>query len=70
MTRAYIGLFGGVMLIPLPRGSMYGIFTYIWLMFMVNVGEYTSPMDPMGYIFPKVPPNPLLWNPYHFPSFS
>ena len=21
-------------------GSMYGIFTYIWLIFMVNVGEY------------------------------
>ena len=29
---------------------MYGIFTYIWLIFMVNVGKYTSPMDPMGYI--------------------
>ena len=29
---------------------MYGIFTYIWLIFMVNVGEYASPMDPMGYI--------------------
>ena len=25
-----------------------GIFTYIWLMFMVNVGIYTSPMDPLG----------------------
>ena len=25
-----------------------GIFTYIWLIFMVNVGKYTSPMDPMG----------------------
>ena len=24
-----------------PIGSMYGIFTYIWLKFMVNVGEYT-----------------------------
>ena len=24
-----------------PRGSMYGIFTYIWLIFMINVGEYT-----------------------------
>ena len=24
-----------------PTASMYGIFTYIWLMFMVNVGEYT-----------------------------
>ena len=27
---------------------MYGIFTYIWLIFMVNVAKYTSPMDPMG----------------------
>ena len=26
---------------------MYGIFTYIWLIFMVNVAKYTSPMDPM-----------------------
>ena len=26
---------------PNPIGSMYGIFTYIWLMFMVNVGKYT-----------------------------
>ena len=24
-----------------PIGSMYGIFTYIWPKFMVNVGEYT-----------------------------
>ena len=23
-----------------PIGSMYGIFTYIWLIFMVNVGKY------------------------------
>ena len=23
-----------------PRCSMYGIFTYIWLIFMVNVGKY------------------------------
>ena len=28
---------------------MYGIFTYIWLIFMVNVGKYTN-MDGMGYI--------------------
>ena len=26
---------------------MYGIFTYMWLIFMVNVGKYTSPMDPI-----------------------
>ena len=24
-----------------PIGSMYGIFTYIWLIFMVHVGKYT-----------------------------
>jgi len=26
---------------PFPLPSMYGIFTYIWLFFMVNVGKYT-----------------------------
>ena len=25
----------------IPIGSMYGIYTYIWLEFMVNVGKYT-----------------------------
>ena len=25
----------------IPIGSMYGIFTYIWLIFMVHVGKYT-----------------------------
>ncbi len=25
----------------LPKDSMYGIFTYIWFIFMVNVGKYT-----------------------------
>ncbi len=35
--------------IAYPIPSMYGIFTYIWLIFMVNVGKYTvRPMDPMG----------------------
>ena len=24
--------------------------TYIWSIYMVNVGKYTSPMDPMGKI--------------------
>ena len=28
---------------------MYGIYTYIWLIFMVNVGKYASLMDPMGF---------------------
>ena len=31
-----------------PIGSMYDIFTYICLKFMVNVSKYASPMDPMG----------------------
>ena len=34
---------------PNPIPSMYGIFTYIWLIFYdSNVGKYTSPMDPYG----------------------
>ena len=28
---------------------MYGIFTYIYRKNQLNVGKYTSPMDPMGY---------------------
>ena len=28
-------------IIPIPIASMYGIYTYIWLIFMVNVGKYT-----------------------------
>ena len=35
----------------IPIGSMYGIFTYFWLIFMVNVGKYPSPMDPMALVF-------------------
>ena len=31
---------------PIP--SMYGIYTYIWLILIGNVGKYTSPMDGMG----------------------
>ncbi len=39
--------FYGIWYIPLPIGSMYGIFTYIWLKHMVNRGKYTvRPMDP------------------------
>ena len=29
-------------------GSMYGIFTYIWLFLIVKYGKHTSPMDHMG----------------------
>ena len=42
------GVFGGVKLGPHPLSStkipilsMYGVLTYIWLIFMVNVGKYT-----------------------------
>lgn len=27
---------------------MYGMFTHIWLILMVNAGRYTSPMDGIG----------------------
>ena len=38
---------------------MYGIFTYIWLIFMVHVGKYTSPHASHGY---GCPPNKKnLW---------
>ena len=36
---------------------MYGIYTYIWLIFMVNVGKYGSygsygyHMEPNGFLF-------------------
>ena len=30
----------------IPIGSMYGIFTYIWVIHGVNVGKYSSTMDP------------------------
>ena len=31
-----------------PRCSMYGICTYIWVVFGVNVGKYSSTMEHMG----------------------
>ena len=34
----------------LPVGSIYGILTYIWLIFMVKVGKYASPTDPVDYV--------------------
>ena len=33
---------------PMPIGSMYGVYTYIYHKNQPNVGKYTSPMDPMG----------------------
>ena len=45
------GGMGGIMRFIYPIGSMYGIFIYIWLMFMVNVGTVSIPyMDPMGML--------------------
>ena len=34
VDRVFVGL-------HIPIGSMYGIFTYIWLIFMVNVAKDT-----------------------------
>ena len=36
--------------IPYPKDpSDWHIYLHGWLKFMVNVGKYTSHMDPMGY---------------------
>ena len=32
------------------HGTLY-IYLHGWLIFMVNVGKYTNPMDPMGYLW-------------------
>ena len=34
---------------PIPSMGLI-LFTYIWLILMVNVGKYTSPMDGMGMV--------------------
>ena len=31
------------------RIHVWYIYLHEWLIFMVNVGKYTSPMDPMGF---------------------
>ena len=41
--------------IGLPRCSRYGIFTYIWLKFMVNVGKYSVHMEHMMGYFVSFP---------------
>ena len=43
----------------LPIGSMHGILTYMYDQNQPNVGKYTSPMDPMGYIHSR---KKLAWN--------
>ena len=44
---------------------MYGTFAYIWLICMVNVGKYTSPMDGMGLDSSKISTKDQ-WMPYQF----
>ena len=51
---AVVGIGGAIVLklgkkLPLPWDERV-LFAYIfWLIFMANVGKYTSPMDAMGY---------------------
>ena len=42
--------------------TIYDIFASIWLNFMVNVGEYTSPMDAMGIQVIRIPVEGFLHN--------
>ena len=58
--------FGGIFSI-FSIGSMYGIFACIWLIFRVNVGKYTSPMDHMALKF-EVFLEP--YSPTFLPSFG
>ena len=49
--------------ITIPIGSMYGIFTYIWLIFMVNLGKYTIRGSYGIWInLSKLPPRPQQKN--------
>ena len=38
-------------LVVVPICSMYGIFTYIWVIFRVNVGKYSIHMEHLGYSY-------------------
>ena len=40
-----------------PIYSMYGIVTYIWVMFRANVGTYSSTMEHMGMKYMNTPLN-------------
>ena len=58
--------------VPIP--SIYGILSYIWLIFVINVGKYTSHMDGMGWIM-KAKKNPtstsrIVMMTYTFPTWS
>ena len=41
----------------MPIGSMYGIYAYIYHKNQLNVGKYSSPMDPMGCNFSSCEPS-------------
>ena len=41
LCEAEMPIHGAIKGAPIPIPSMHGIFTYIWLMCMVNVGKYT-----------------------------
>ena len=51
-------------------GSMYGIVTYIWLNFVVNVDKHTIHLDAMGIVdgFNPSQKNGMLINSDHFPN--
>ena len=48
-------------LFELPIGSMYDIFTHIWLIFMVDGGKHTSPMEFYGFLNRHVSCRALPW---------
>ena len=41
----------------LPKGSMYGISSYIWLICMVNVGKYTGLQKIISYEYTTISRN-------------
>ena len=53
---------------PIP--SMYGIFTYIWLIFMVNVGKYIPYMDGMGLVKTQLLNGLWTWREYSSTPFQ
>ena len=51
--------------INIPIGSMYDIFTYIWLILLVNVGKYSIHGSYGIWMFPKTGGKPLKWMIYN-----
>ena len=47
---------------------MYGIFTYIWVIFRANVGKYTSTMEHMGITILSNPSNESVFASKKTPS--